>query len=93
MTKKAVPPFFAAPWEVADASAFQALQRGDASPEQQQRALDWLIKVGAATYNATFFPGAPDASAFAEGRRFVGLEVVKLLSVNPQAFIKDKANA
>lgn len=91
MTKKAIPPFFAAPWEVADASAMQALQRGEASPEQQKRCLDWIIKVGAATYNATFFPGQPDASAFAEGRRFVGLEIVKLLTVNPQAFVKDKA--
>jgi hypothetical protein len=91
MTKKVIPPYFDAPWEVADASAFQALQRGDASPEQQKRSLDWLIRIGAATYNATFFPGQQDASAFAEGRRFVGLEVVKLLSVNPQAFIKDKA--
>lgn len=91
MTKKAIPPFFAAPWEVADASAFQALQRGDASPEQQKRALDWLIRVGAATYNTTFFPGAPDASAFAEGRRFVGTEIVKLLAINTSAFIKDKA--
>lgn len=92
MTTKAVPPYFAAPWEVADASAFQSLQRGDASPEQQKRALDWLIRVGAATYNATFFPGSPDASAFAEGRRYVGLEVIKLLSVNTSAFVKDKAN-
>ena len=93
MTKKAVPPYFAAPWEVADASAFQALQRGDAAPEQQKRALDWLILVGAATYNITFHPGMPDASAFAEGRRFVGSEVVKLLAINTAAFASVKKGA
>jgi hypothetical protein len=70
----------------------QALQRGDASPEQQRRALDWIIRVGATTYDSTFFPGEPDASAFAQGRRFVGLEVVKLLKVVPHAFVKDRSN-
>ncbi len=89
---KAAPPFFLAPWEPADAVAMQALQRGEANEQQQKRALDWIIRVAAGTYNSTFHPGQPDASAFAEGRRFVGLEVVKLLTINPKAFVKDKAN-
>jgi len=86
------PPFLYCPWEVADAGALQALARGDASAEQQRRALDWVVRVAAGTYNATFHPGQPDASAFAEGRRFVGLEVVKLLNLNLSAFRKDDQN-
>lgn len=89
---KTTPPYFLAPWEPADASAMQALERGEASPEQQKRALAWIINVGAGTYNQSFVPGQQDASAFAEGRRFVGLQLVKLLHVNPQAFVKDKTN-
>lgn len=89
---KTTPPYFLAPWEPADASAMQALERGEATPEQQKRALSWIINVGAATYNQSFVPGQQDASAFAEGRRFVGLQLVKLLHVNPQAFVKDKTN-
>lgn len=91
MTKKAVPPFFAAPWEVADASALQALHRGEATPDQQTRALDWIMKSASARYAVPFFPGQADASAFMMGRQFVSSEIVKLLTVNPQAFIKDKA--
>lgn len=87
------PAFFLCAWEVADISAVQALERGDASPEQQKRALNWIIRSAAATYDNTFFPGQPDASAFSAGRRFVGLELVKLLHLNPSAFIKDKHNA
>jgi len=75
------PAYFAAPWEIPDAAALQALARGDATPEQQQRALDWIINVGAATYQTTFHPESDRASAFAEGRRYVGLQVVKLLKL------------
>jgi hypothetical protein len=88
MTPK-VPPYFSCPWEPADASALQALQQGEASPEQQRRALDWVIKIACGTYNTSFYPGQPDASAFAEGRRFVGTEIVKLLIVVPRAFTKE----
>lgn len=90
-TSKATPSYFLAPWEPADASAMRALERGEATPEQQKRALSWIINVGAATYNQSFTPGQPDASAFAEGRRYVGLQIVKLLHINPKAFVKDKA--
>lgn len=84
------PPYFSAPWEPADASAVQALQRGEADAAQQKRALDWIIKHAAGTYNVSFQPGMPDATAFAEGRRFVGTEIIKLLLVNPRAFVKEQ---
>lgn len=84
------PIFFKAPWEPADASALQALVKGTATPDQQRRAIDWVIKTAAGTYNTSFMPGQPDATAFAEGRRFVGTEIVKLLSLNVAAFTKEK---
>lgn len=80
--KKNIPPFFQVTWDIPDAAAVQAMARGEATPEQQRRALDWIIKRAAMTYDVTFHPGLPDASAFAEGRRFVGLEAVKLLQLN-----------
>jgi hypothetical protein len=90
MTPKRAPSYFLAPWEPADASAIQALQRGEADAAQQKRALDWIIKTAAGTYNVSFQPGVPDATAFAEGRRFVGIEIVKLLHINPRAFVKEQ---
>lgn len=70
-----------APYEVAEAASFQALQRGDASPHQQQLALKWLIERAAGTYEHHYYPSDRD-TAFALGRRFVGQQVVKLLTLN-----------
>lgn len=87
---KKPPAYFDAPWELVDATAIQALQRGDANADQQRRALDWIIHVGCATYQPTFHPGEPDASAFAEGRRFVGNAVIKLLKINTNVLLNAK---
>lgn len=68
-------------YEEADATALKALQTGEASPDQQKRALRWIIENAANTYDLSFRPGVGGDrdTAFAEGRRFVGLEIVKLL--------------
>jgi len=68
-------------YELADVSAFQALQIGNATPEQQMRALKWLIERGAGTYDHHFYPSDRD-TAFALGRAFVGQQVVKLLKLS-----------
>jgi len=78
-------PWHPAHWELGDASAIQAISRGDASAEQQRRALDWIIKAAAMTYDETFVPGQADVSSFLSGRRSVGLQVVKLLHLNTGA--------
>jgi hypothetical protein len=74
-----------AKWELADASALQALMRGDAGPEQQKRALRWVIEGAAGTYEEVMVPREPDTSAYLMGRRSVGLQIVKLLHVNVPA--------
>jgi hypothetical protein len=81
VTRK-TPPYFRVEYEVADVSALQAVARGAADEVQQKRALDWIIRHCCATYDVTFHPGEPDASAFAAGRRFPGQKIVELLSVS-----------
>lgn len=76
-SKAYVPP----EWEVADAGALQALVRGDASEHQQQRAIDYIIRKLAGTYDLSYRPDSDRDTAFAEGRRFVGLQIVKLLNL------------
>lgn len=73
-----------APYEPADVGAFQALEDGEATPEQQKRALKWLIEVGAGMYQFHYYPSDRDTS-FALGRAFVGQQVVKLLRLNRMA--------
>lgn len=86
----------AEPWkppdyELPDVVAFQALQRGDATEDQQKRALNYLIQTLCGTYDLQFHPG-PEGdrdTCFAAGKRFVGLQIVKFLHLNPTALKKD----
>lgn len=76
-----------APWkppkfEPEDAAALQALQRGNASPQQQKRALDWVVLKACATYDFAYRPGENDRDTnIALGRQLVGQQIVKLLNV------------
>src|SRR3990167_1568258 len=80
MANKKLPvgaPYAPAPYELADIGAIQALAKGEAEPHQQQRALKWLIETVCCTYDLSFRPDSERETAFAEGRRFVGLNIVK----------------
>ena len=77
-------------WEPADVSAIQALTRGEATPYQQKRALDWII-TSAGTYDVSYRPSSDRDTAFAEGKRFVGLQVVKASKLNLAAIRQAKS--
>ncbi len=86
-----------APWkpvkyELADAGALQALLRGDATKDQQQRALRFVIENIAATYDEPYRPGSDEGArdtTFALGRAYVGRQIVKLLKLNLSALRRD----
>lgn len=86
------------PWEEpritkADVIAFQQVAAGSGDKGHQKRVIDWLINNGADTYGLSFRPeesGGERATAFAEGKRFVGLQVVKLLKADPKQYASDK---
>lgn len=71
----------------ADHAALKAMRDGNASSEQMKRGLDWIIAKAAGTYDLSFRPGAEGArdTDFAEGRRFVGLQIVKQLNTIRQS--------
>lgn len=82
---KAVPPApvdMPAPFELADATAIKALEAGAADPDQQRRALDWMLRQACDLGGIGFRLGAPDALAFHEGRRFVGSQIVGLIKLD-----------
>ena len=64
-------------YSVADAYAIQALFRGEADPIQQQRAIDWIIRVASKTHDHHYFDSQRDTD-FALGKQFVGLQILKL---------------
>lgn len=82
MTAKAPAYIQPADYGPLQAASIQALAAGIATPHQQQAALAWIIEAAANAYDLSFTPDSDRATAFAEGRRFVGLQIVKLLKID-----------
>jgi len=77
------------PYEAADATAIQQLEQGVAGPEMQKRALAWIVNQASGLYDQSYRPGDTHETAFAEGRRFVGNAVVKMLKLEPSKLRRD----
>jgi hypothetical protein len=87
-------PWAPCPFELPDAYALQALERGKASADQQQRALQWIVNVACGTYDMEFREGGEEGrreSDFAGGRRFTGLQIIRLLKTNLAIYEEKKA--
>jgi hypothetical protein len=81
MANKKIPipqPWHPAPYDEADVYAIKALAAGKANEGQQQRALAWIINTACATYDLSFRPDSDRDTTFAEGKRHVGMQIVKL---------------
>ena len=81
------------PWELADITALQAVAAGNASPEQQRRALDWIVLQAAATYERTYRPESARDTDFMCGRQYVGQQIRMLLTLNPSALRRNEPQA
>ena len=93
MKKPALPdaaPWKPTPWEPADVAAIQALVRGDATADQQRRAIGYIINQVAGTYDLSYRPESDRDTAFAEGKRYVGLQIVKATKLNLAAIRQAK---
>lgn len=71
-------PTTAAVYTEADHAAIQAVAEGLANPEQQKRAIRWIVESAAGVQTLSYGTD-PHATAFAEGKRFVGLQIYKLI--------------
>ena len=69
-------------WELADASAIKALQSGTATPDQQKRGLEWILKKACALPEWPYVPGDADQTHMHLGRHLVGHMIMKLLQVD-----------
>jgi hypothetical protein len=70
-------------WDNAIVSAIKNLGEGKARPDQQITAMNFIIEVLAGTYDLSFRPedkGGSRETDFAEGRRFVGLQLRRVFS-------------
>jgi hypothetical protein len=91
MARKPTPPAVYQPpaYEKADVTALLALAQGTANEFQQRRIIELLVNRVCETYGVSYRPGGLEGdrdSAFAEGKRFVGLQIVKLINSNPDTY-------
>lgn len=81
-------PWDTAIFDVADANAVQALARGEATGDQQKRALSWIINrcclVGKLPF-ATDAEGGERGTNVLLGRQFVGNQIMRLANTNLEA--------
>lgn len=85
---KAIPPFLRCDYDLPVVAAVQALARGEATAQQQVQALNWIINQACATYGQSFQLEGDRETVFAEGRRFVGNQLVKLTKLSLNALRK-----
>jgi hypothetical protein len=68
-----------APYDKDIVMAIRAVIAGKANEGQQQAAMDWIIQHASNYYDLSYRKNDSHATAFAEGRRFVGAQIVKML--------------
>lgn len=76
-------------WEPADASAIQALFRGDANEAQQKRAVNFITNDLCALPFLAFDPKNQRNTDFALGKQSVGHAIVTLMRLNVGQFTKE----
>jgi hypothetical protein len=90
----APPPKLFEPWAppanvtLQEAAAIHAVANGTASPEQQREAMRFIVERVSGTYQEIYCPGENGNrdSAYAAGKRRVGLYLVSLISTSLRNF-------
>jgi hypothetical protein len=85
-----------APWmptnyDIADTAALQAMKRGEATPDQQVRAMEFILAAVCDRHGMSYRPDNQFDTAFAEGKRWVANQIVKICSMPLSQLRKDNA--
>jgi len=81
------PTVYAIP-ELSQARAVQAFAGGEATPEQQKVAFDWIIRGPCRSAEEVLAPGNPDVTGYLAGRRSVALQIGWVLAQPVESFRK-----
>ncbi len=88
-------PWHPVAFKTADMIGLKAMARGDASGDQQKRVLEFIVKELCETDGLSFRPvemGGAQDTAFAEGKRHVGLQIRKLVLMPLDKHIEPKGD-
>lgn len=80
-------------YTLADMAAVKALHAGTASAEQQQRALNWILKSACALPDWPYVVGDVEQTHIHLGRHLVGQLIMKLVQGNLGAIRRSEPNA
>ena len=74
-------------------AALQATLRGEATADQQRRAIQYIVRTISAHQRMSFRPGpgSEGETAFAEGRRYVGNQIAILTDIPLSKLFKDNS--
>lgn len=75
-------PYLPAPYDKRIVLALQALNAGEASKDQQKAAITYIVETLSNYLDLSYRPDTHD-TAFAEGRRYVGAQIMKMMKLNP----------
>lgn len=84
-------PWMPAPYDAPDVAALQALQEGNASEMQQKMGLAFIVKTLGMAYEHTHYPDERN-TCFANGRRYVALQIIKMLQLDPKTMQPKKGS-
>ncbi len=87
---KKLAPYLPAEYKAGDVLSVQRLAEGNATKEEQIIAFKWIVEKAAGTYDLTYYPESSRDSDFSQGRRFAGLQIVKMLHINYMAMKENK---
>lgn len=68
--------------------ALKGLQGGDADGGQQTLALNWILYELTRIQDISYRPDSERDTAFAEGKRYCGIEIIRLLKMTPEQIAK-----
>jgi hypothetical protein len=68
--------------DISVAYAMQALYRGEATAEQQEKAMNWIIERASRAYMPSYISEKVNDTIFNEGKRAVGLQIIQLVNAN-----------
>ena len=74
--------FMPAEYSISEAYAVRAVAEGIATPEQQKKAMKWIIENASHACDLSYGYADKDDTNFAEGSRWVGLQLIKLINLN-----------
>ena len=74
------PPWLPANCDYYDVVALQHVARGIANPDEQVRALAWIVAISR-THNDNYYPQSSRDTDYAQGMRKVGLEILRLVNM------------